>query len=103
MVGSIARYHRRALPDLKHRHYFVLSPHDRRIVRILSAILRLADGFDSAHRQVVKHVSCKTTPDEIIVRFRADRPAPTELKAATVKSDLMKSAFKRKVSLQRDI
>ena len=67
MVGVIARYHRRALPRIGHYHYSALVPHDREIVLGLSAILRVADGLDGAHRQAIIHVSCKTTPIEIII------------------------------------
>ena len=103
IVGSIARYHRRALPDLKHHHYFALVPRDRRIVRKLSAILRLADGFDSAHRQAIKYASCKITPKAIIIHYKTNKPASAEIKAAAAKSDLMERVFKRTISVQQDI
>ncbi|MFH1477447.1 MAG: HD domain-containing protein [Verrucomicrobiota bacterium] len=98
MVGVIARYHRRALPMIKHYHYSALAPRDREMVLGLAAILRVADGLDAVHRQAIINVSCKTTPDEIIIHYKTNRPVPVELKAAAVKSDLMKRVFKRKIS-----
>ena len=103
MIGAIARYHRKALPKVNHYHYFTLASHDREIVLGLSAILRVADGLDGAHRQAIIHVSCKTTPIEIIIHYKTNSPAPAELKAAAAKSDLMKRVFKRKISFQQRI
>ena len=103
IVGSIARYHRRAFPDVKHYHYFALAPPDREIVLVLSAILRVADGFDAEHRQAIKYVSCKITPKAIIIHYQTNKPVSAEIKAAVAKGDLMERVFKRKVSFQRDI
>jgi exopolyphosphatase/guanosine-5'-triphosphate,3'-diphosphate pyrophosphatase len=56
IIGSIARYHRRALPDLKHDHYKALEPDEREIVNKLAALLRLADGLDSTHLRRVRDI-----------------------------------------------
>ena len=45
IIGSIARYHRKALPALSHDHYAVLSPGDRLVVGRLAALLRLSAGM----------------------------------------------------------
>ena len=103
MVGSIARYHRRTLPDVSHYHYFALAPRDRKIVLGLSAILRVADGLDAAHRQAIIHVACKITPTEIIVYYKAKSPAAVELQAAAAKSNLMKRVFNRTIGIQQDL
>jgi exopolyphosphatase/guanosine-5'-triphosphate,3'-diphosphate pyrophosphatase len=49
MVANVARYHRGAAPKLSHRHFAALDAETRRRVRLLSAILRVADGFDRGH------------------------------------------------------
>lgn len=49
VIANVARYHRGAPPKRKHRNYAALDKELRdRIVR-LSAILRVADGFDRGH------------------------------------------------------
>jgi exopolyphosphatase/pppGpp-phosphohydrolase len=103
MIGSIARYHRRTLPNAKHYHYFALAPRDRKIVLGLAAILRVADGLDAAHRQAIIHVACKITPTEIIIYYKANRPASVDLKAAAAKGDLIKRVFNRTISIQRGL
>ena len=57
--GDPGRRQRRALPPAgaptqKHEEFDALSPQLQRIVRILSALLRIADGLDRTHFSVVR-------------------------------------------------
>ena len=54
VIANVARYHRGAPPKKKHRNYGALDRELRRCVRRLSAILRVADGFDRGHTGAVK-------------------------------------------------
>ena len=54
VIANVARYHRGAPPKKKHRNYGALDRELRRSVRRLSAILRVADGFDRGHTGAVK-------------------------------------------------
>ena len=56
LIGSIARYHRGALPDVKHDHFKALSPKERDVVSTLSAILRVSDGLDYSHKNRIRDV-----------------------------------------------
>ena len=57
VVGSLVRYHNhKSEPDPDHRPYGDLPRDERRRVRLLSAILRLAEGLDSGHTQGVSDV-----------------------------------------------
>jgi exopolyphosphatase/guanosine-5'-triphosphate,3'-diphosphate pyrophosphatase len=74
VVANLARYHRKAPPDLSHECYRDLAERDRDRVRQLAAILRVADGLDHDHRQRV--VAVKATPRgsdlRLAVRTRGD-------------------------------
>ncbi len=61
IIGSIARYHRKAEPSTRHKHYAQLDSDDRRRVRILAAILSLVDSLDSSHRSLVHDLTCTMT------------------------------------------
>src|SRR4029450_3766286 len=54
LVANIARYHRQALPADRHTESMALDYDDRTLVRRLAALLRLADGLDADHFQVVE-------------------------------------------------
>ena len=58
LIANIARYHRRAYPKKSHATFARLDKGDRRLVRRLAALLRVADGLDRTHAQRVRTVSC---------------------------------------------
>ena len=97
IVGSIARYHRKALPKEKHQHFAALSASDQRRVSALSAILRVADGLDNTHRSVVQDLVCHTPPDLVIVECHVDQTAEAERAAALKKGNLLERAFGRRL------
>lgn len=53
VIANIARYHRGSPPRKKHRNFGMLDKPLRRRIRGLSAILRVADGFDRGHVSAV--------------------------------------------------
>lgn len=100
IVANIARYHRKALPDLSHPAYRKLDRRARTTVRRLAAILRVADAFDREHESKVREVAVRITPGRIALRAIA-RPLPDgaepdlalERWTAQRKADLMEDAF----------
>jgi exopolyphosphatase/guanosine-5'-triphosphate,3'-diphosphate pyrophosphatase len=100
IVGSIARYHRGALPKHKHEHFAALSPVDQRIVTILAAILRVADGLDRTHQSVVQDLQCELTPPEVVVNCVARGNAGPEQERALDKGDLLERAFDRELIIK---
>ncbi len=57
IIGLTARYHQKAAPKDGDEGYAALSKTDRRTVRALSAVLRIADGLDRSHYGVVREVA----------------------------------------------
>ncbi|MBD3181402.1 HD domain-containing protein, partial [Candidatus Poribacteria bacterium] len=97
VIGSIARYHRKALPKMKHSHYNALHPIERQTVSMLAGILRVADGLDRTHQSIVRDLKCDINKNKITIICSVDSPAGIEHQAALKKSDLMEKVFKRKV------
>jgi exopolyphosphatase/guanosine-5'-triphosphate,3'-diphosphate pyrophosphatase len=54
VIANVARYHRGPKPKKKHRNYGQLDKTLRRRIKVLSAMLRVADGFDRGHVSAVK-------------------------------------------------
>jgi len=100
IIGSIARYHRAALPAERHAHFAKLKPEARHVVLSLAAILRVADGLDYTHQSVVSELSCAVSPQRIIVRCITDRPAEVERQRAVFKGDLLEQVFRRKLEIE---
>ena len=99
IIGSIARYHRKSLPDLSHDHYSALSPAQRRVVDILAGCLRLADGLDRSHQQLIKDLHCKVTKKKIRITCDASQTVTEEIRASQSKKDLLEQALSRKVKI----
>ena len=56
LIAMLARYHRKSRPKRRDADYAALPSRQRRTVRVLSGILRLADGLDRSHHQFVTGV-----------------------------------------------
>ncbi len=100
IIGSVARYHRKAVPSPTHEHYTVLPEEDRRRVAILAGILRVADGLDRTHRSLVDDFTCHVSPKKITLRCRVHWPAEMERQAALDKGQLLESALGRHLSVE---
>lgn len=100
IVGSTARYHRKALPHPGHDHYAALGKKDRKVVAALAGILRVADGLDRTHRDVVTELSCTVTERRILVRCAVRMPADAEARYAVRKGDLLERVFGREVAVE---
>jgi exopolyphosphatase / guanosine-5'-triphosphate,3'-diphosphate pyrophosphatase len=59
VVANVARYHRGAEPSKKHRNYGELEKPVRQTIKRLSAILRVADGFDRGHASAVAEIKVR--------------------------------------------
>ncbi len=70
VVANVARYHRKAPPDLSHESYAGLPERAQEQVRALAAILRLADALDHDHRQHVLGVSAKKKDSQLTLKAR---------------------------------
>jgi len=53
IIANVARYHRGAAPKREHRNFGTLDKSLRRRIKRLSALLRVADGFDRGHVSAV--------------------------------------------------
>lgn len=93
IVASVARYHRGPPPKKKHRNFSGLDKDSRGTVKRLSAILRVADGFDRGHSAAVARVEARWTNDalELIAKpAERGRDIQLELWGAERKSRLLR-------------
>ena len=99
IIGSIARYHRKALPAKKHFNLAPLSRAEEEKVEVLSAILRLADALDYSHRAVVKKINLKFSPNEIILECVFTGQHYLEDQSVKKKKKLFERVFKKNVTI----
>ena len=82
IIALLARYHRQATPKKSHEGYGTLKGGLRRAVRTLAAMLRLAEGLDRSHAQVVTTLDVVPRGEAYLIRLRAGGDAELELWAA---------------------
>jgi exopolyphosphatase/guanosine-5'-triphosphate,3'-diphosphate pyrophosphatase len=99
IIGSIARYHRKALPSLKHDHFAALRPDEREIVSQLAALLRLADGMDHTHSGNTERIACAIEEDKVIISCFTKDIHVIDIDCANEKSDLFRTVYKKNLIL----
>jgi len=82
IIALLARYHRQATPKKSHEGYGLLKGGLRRTVRTLAAMLRLAEGLDRSHAQIVTALDVVPKGNEYVIRLKAAGDAELELWAA---------------------
>jgi exopolyphosphatase / guanosine-5'-triphosphate,3'-diphosphate pyrophosphatase len=97
LVANIARYHRKALPADRHTDYMALDDDDRALVRRLAALLRLADGLDADHFQVVEAATVVDQGDHLRLELRARDTPDLDLWATERNGDLFELEFGRHI------
>jgi exopolyphosphatase/guanosine-5'-triphosphate,3'-diphosphate pyrophosphatase len=81
-IALVARYHRQATPRKSHAEFAELSPARRHAVRILSACVRLAEGLDRSHAQVVRQLRLSVRNGGLMVKLTTSSDAELEVWAA---------------------
>jgi len=105
LMATVVRYHRKATPQKAHEPYGKLAPALQARIRVLGALLRVADGLDRGYQQKVKSVRCRLPPAggrviDVIVSSTVD--PELEIWGARRKSDLFEEAFGHKLHLVRE-
>jgi exopolyphosphatase/guanosine-5'-triphosphate,3'-diphosphate pyrophosphatase len=102
ILALVGRYHRKAAPHKNHVAFAELSKTDRRRVRHLTAILRVADALDRTQARLVRSVRCVVTDKTLEMRLDVDGDPELELWAARRKGDLLEELTKHKLRLTVD-
>jgi exopolyphosphatase/guanosine-5'-triphosphate,3'-diphosphate pyrophosphatase len=82
VIALVSRYHRQATPKKSHEGYGELNGTLRGTVRMLSAMVRLAEGLDRSHAQALAGIDLFPRGDDYLARLRATGDAELELWAA---------------------
>ena len=87
VVANVARYHSSGRPRKRDEHIRALPKKLRRMVKWLSAMLRVAEGLDRSHYQLVKSLDVARRQGGWVLRVAARRDAQLELWAARQRTD----------------
>ncbi|MFP4379016.1 MAG: HD domain-containing protein [Candidatus Sumerlaeia bacterium] len=98
MVACVARYHRKAEPKPGHKIYRDLDPSQRKTVRSLAALLRLADGLDRSHHTKVRNLEVELRPGYATLILYSDEALGLELQGVEKKKPYFESLFQLRLS-----
>jgi exopolyphosphatase / guanosine-5'-triphosphate,3'-diphosphate pyrophosphatase len=97
IVGNVARYHRRALPQKSHLSFAQLDRETRVRVAKLAAMLRLANALDAEHMQKVWEVHVRREGDEWVLDVEGAGDLTMERLTVQARADLFAEVFGRRL------
>ncbi len=93
VLALLARYHRKARPKRRDAEYAALPRRWRRAIRVLSGILRVADGLDRSHHQLVRGVTVDRQGETLTLKVQTTGDSELEVWGARRKSKLLARAL----------
>lgn len=99
MIALIARYHGKAKPRKRDDAFLSLPRPQRRALRWMSAMLRIAEGLDRSHYQLVQDLRVIRRRGAITVRLEVRRGARLEVWAARRRVDALEKLTERRVRI----
>ena len=100
VIANLARYHRKALPNIEHTAFGILSDADKQRVGLLAPLLRVADALDHSHQGRVLELFCDMTDDAVILYAGAHDDLPDESQALTLRADMFRHVYRRDLQLR---
>lgn len=96
-IALLARFHRKGEPSAKEAECARMPRKKLAVLRVLSAILRLADGLDRSHHQILHFRSLHCRRNRWRFDFQARDDAELELWGARRKAGLFEKVFRGKI------
>ena len=101
LIGQVVRYHRKSSLKKKHKKYKMLSKEHRRMVQVLSGILRIAVALDRTKNQAVQDIHCEISDKQITLQIKGrDTGMELELWTAMRHRKPLAKALGRKLKLE---
>ena len=79
IISNIARYHRKSHPKPSHYTYNKLKEGDKKIVKLLAGILRIADGLDRSHNAMVKDPEITLIKNKLTINLNTNESVSPDL------------------------
>jgi exopolyphosphatase/guanosine-5'-triphosphate,3'-diphosphate pyrophosphatase len=102
VVATVARYHGQRRPRKGDRAYASLPRPRRRAVKWMAALLRIAEGLDRSHYQLVRELRIARRGRRVAILVAARRDARLELWAARRRTGLLEKLLDDRVTVKLD-
>lgn len=92
IIANVAYYHRKAIPRKKHENLRNLTRQGRRVVTVLAAILRIAEGLDRSHLGLVRDLRLERSErGRLVLAITSDSDCQLEIWGVATNQDLLES------------
>jgi exopolyphosphatase/guanosine-5'-triphosphate,3'-diphosphate pyrophosphatase len=102
VVAGVARYHSKMRPRKRDRAYRDLRKPQRRAVKWLAALLRVAEGLDRSHYQLIRSLRVLRRRGQVSILVAARREAQLEIWAARRRTELLAELLDARVRVAPD-
>jgi exopolyphosphatase/guanosine-5'-triphosphate,3'-diphosphate pyrophosphatase len=111
IIATVARYHRGSMPagraDAKarreHEDFRAMDREHRRVVQRLASLLRIADGLDRAHRQVITGLEVELSGAGVTFKLHSTGDSELEVWSAERKAEWFRRVFRVSVDFQSNL
>jgi len=100
VMATTALYHRRSRPREKHREFAALNRQEKRVVHVLSLLLRLAESLDRGHGGAVTGARLRPSGDNLLLELTAVRDCELQVWAAQTHQNAVEAEFGRRMLIQ---
>ncbi len=98
LTAAVVRYHnRKAEPENHHIAYGSLNNSDRRLVRRLASLVRIAEGLDHSHRQRISRLHAVFQRGAVGLQVEARGDASEDIGDAQRSAELFEKEFKTRL------
>ena len=101
LVASLCRYHRKSLPSPMHSTFQALSAEERRILMLMTPLLRLADNLNRSRQQRIRGVECHMRDGEVVLQVQSSHDIDLEQWAAERAGEAFREIYNRPISVVR--
>jgi exopolyphosphatase/guanosine-5'-triphosphate,3'-diphosphate pyrophosphatase len=98
MIAWVSRNHRKPFPRKGELHF--ARQKSVRSIKILSALLRFADGLDRSHFSVVESLTCRSSKGKLVVNVKSSKDAELEIWQARQRSTLLEKVLKCRIQVE---
>jgi exopolyphosphatase/guanosine-5'-triphosphate,3'-diphosphate pyrophosphatase len=101
IMAATAFFHRMGLPNNKHAEFAELDKRLKKTVRVLSMLLRLAEGLDRSHSGVISHARLRAEDRKgVVLEIEASQDCQLELWGVQDREKAVEKALGRKMRIE---
>jgi exopolyphosphatase/guanosine-5'-triphosphate,3'-diphosphate pyrophosphatase len=101
IIALLCRYHRKSMPTQRHEPFRSLSTDEKRLIQVLTPLLRLAVGLDSGRAQKVRSTEAHIANNEVSVYVRGDGDLDLEIWAAEGAAEAFRQMYGVPMAISR--